>query len=163
MIFRRRTIVEKPQKRNAPKSTRPIGVVLPFSSDSLFKLSYTTVDQFKSNLRNLLLTAKGERYFLPDFGTDIRRILFENITDEEDFRKMLESEIETAISTWMPFLIIQYVRVSVADVDFNGDVSNRDHVVKVAIEVMIQGTNIYIPVSLSISDTADIRIEEFSV
>jgi hypothetical protein len=53
-----------------------IGVVLPMGGNPLFKLSYTTEEQALSNLKNLLLTRKGERPFQPLFGTNIYSILF---------------------------------------------------------------------------------------
>ena len=46
-----------------------VGITLPFGKDKgLFSLSYTTEEQSISNLKNLLLTRKGERLFQPEFG-----------------------------------------------------------------------------------------------
>jgi phage baseplate assembly protein W len=56
-----------------------IGVSLPFSRP--FNSTYTTKDQIKSNLINLLLTTRGERIMNPLFGTGLRDFLFEGITD----------------------------------------------------------------------------------
>jgi phage baseplate assembly protein W len=56
-----------------------IGVSLPF--DKPFTSTYTTKDQIKSNLINLLLTSRGERIINPLFGTGLREFLFEGITD----------------------------------------------------------------------------------
>ena len=56
-----------------------IGVSLPFNRP--FNSTYTTKDQIKSNLVNLLLTTRGERIMNPLFGTDLRNFLFEGITD----------------------------------------------------------------------------------
>ena len=45
-----------------------IGITLPFGKNKgLFSLSYTTEEQSISNLKNLLLTRKGERLFQPEF------------------------------------------------------------------------------------------------
>ena len=59
-----------------------VGIMLPMTGDdgSLFKLSYTTQDQAISNLKNLLLTIRGERPMQPLFGTNIQKSLFEQIT-----------------------------------------------------------------------------------
>jgi len=70
------------------KKNVAVGVALPFNAKSIFKLNYTTKDQVKSNLINLLLTNTGERPFNPEFGGDLRSLLFEqniNIDYLEDF------------------------------------------------------------------------------
>jgi phage baseplate assembly protein W len=56
-----------------------IGVSLPF--DKPFTSTYTTKNQIKSNLINLLLTTRGERLMNPLFGTGLREFLFEGITE----------------------------------------------------------------------------------
>jgi len=43
-------------------------------------LKKTNVDAVKQSVRNILLTDKGERPFKPNFGGNIRSLLFENIT-----------------------------------------------------------------------------------
>jgi phage baseplate assembly protein W len=58
-----------------------IGVALPFNPDNIFTINYTTKDQIKSNLLNFMLTNKGERFFNPNYGANIRALLFEQNTD----------------------------------------------------------------------------------
>jgi hypothetical protein len=69
-----------------------IGVSLPFNTPGVFNSTYTTKDQIKSNLLNLLLTDIGERIMNPNFGTLLRRFLFEGITDNniESLRKVYQ-------------------------------------------------------------------------
>jgi len=91
-----------------------IGVSLPFKGP--FNSTYTTKDQIKSNLINLLLTSKGERVMNPNFGCDIKRQLFENITDETE-QNIINSIIE-AVNTFIPE--IQLINVAVSpDADLN--------------------------------------------
>ena len=55
-----------------------IGLKLPFNrgSSGLFAQSQTTLEQTGSNIKNLLLTSKGERVMQPEFGSRLRDLLF---------------------------------------------------------------------------------------
>jgi len=78
-----------------------IGVSLPFNGPSgPFNSTYSTKDQIKSNLINLLLTNKGERIMNPEFGCDLGRVLFEGITD--DTKEDIKNLINTNVSIFVP-------------------------------------------------------------
>ena len=47
-----------------------------------FATTDTTIDSVKNDIRLLLMTQKGERLMQPLLGMDIRRFLFEQITDD---------------------------------------------------------------------------------
>jgi len=85
------------------KRNTAIGVMLPLGGEPLFKLSYTTEEQSISNLKNLLLTRKGERPFQPFFGTDVYSLLFEQLTD--DLEESLSNSLTADIKFWLPFII----------------------------------------------------------
>ena len=55
-----------------------IGVSLPFNGPGVFNSTFTTKDQIKSNLINLLLTDPGERVMNPNFGCNLAKILLED-------------------------------------------------------------------------------------
>ena len=88
-----------------------IGLGLPISSDktSFFKLNYTTKEQATTNLKMLLLTIPGERVMRPDFGTNIRRILFE--PDSSDLVLNVGNEIEEKVELWLPNIAIKDVKL----------------------------------------------------
>lgn len=168
MAFRRKTVLLNPVDQNSsqiqdirkPGTIKPIGVTIPFNNpNGIFFKSFTNKDQVLSNLKNLLLTAKGERYFEPDFGTDIRSILFENITDEQEFSNRLRGEITSAITRWLPYLVISEITVNL-NVSEDGRVYDPDHAVGIFLRVLISGTNIYLPIRIFISETATIRVIE---
>lgn len=168
MAFRRKTLLINPVDLNSsqvqdlriPGITKPIGVTLPFNNPSgIFNKSFTNREQVLSNLKNLLLTAKGERFFEPEFGTDIRTVLFENISDEDEFSTRLRGEIEDAISRWLPYLIISQLEVNI-NMTEDGRVDDPSHAIGIFLRVLISGTNIYLPIRIFISETATIRVIE---
>jgi len=98
------------------KKNKAIGVQLPLGGSPLFKLSYTTEEQAISNLKNLLLTRKGERPFQPLFGSDIYSILFEQIT--ENINNELEDTLRDDIKFWLPYIVVDSIVVN-AENDYN--------------------------------------------
>lgn len=63
----------------------------------------------KSKFINLILTKKGERLGLGDFGCDLWRLLFE--PKDGNLQELAQEYIIDAVSTWMNYLVIRDVRV----------------------------------------------------
>ena len=63
-----------------------VGIDLPIrrgdDKDGFFASTSTTIEAVKNNIRNLLQTNEGERFFQPNLGLNLRRLLFEHITNE---------------------------------------------------------------------------------
>ena len=95
-----------------------IGIDLPLvgSSGATFKLNYLSIDQAVANAKNLLLTNKGERVMQPEFGCDLRRVVFDNITQE--LTSKVDFTIRQAFSYWLPYIFINELMVD-ADEDNN--------------------------------------------
>jgi phage baseplate assembly protein W len=93
-----------------------IGVSLPFNAKGVFNKTYSTKDQIKSNLINLLLTDKGERIMNPEFGADLRRSLFDNITQSNI--DLLQIKIIDAINIFIPEIELINVVVE-PNIDYN--------------------------------------------
>lgn len=91
------------------KKNTAIGVMLPLGGTPIFKSSYTTEEQTLSNLKNLLLTRKGERPFQPEFGTEIYSLLFENLSI--DVEGTLEDSLRSDIKYWLPYVLIDSIRI----------------------------------------------------
>lgn len=98
------------------------GIVLPFArgKTGYFNQSFSVIDQAKSNLTNLILTKKGERVMVPDFGCDIHGRIFDSA--DETFVSDIHSDIESAVADWLP-----YIRINSIDVTFEEQV-RRYHV-----------------------------------
>ena len=88
-----------------------IGLELPFarSRTGLFGLTETTLEQAGHNIKNLLLTAKGERVMQPDFGSDLRALLFEQA--DEDIEERIEETILESFSTWLPYISVEKIDI----------------------------------------------------
>ena len=94
-----------------------VGVSLPFNGPAgPFNKTYSTQEQAKYDLINLLLTNKGERLFNPDFGTDLRPVLFEPIT--EDIVPLIKNLITTSVDTYVPAIIVSDIIIK-KDEDHN--------------------------------------------
>jgi len=87
-----------------------IGVALPFGPGiSNFTVNYTTLEQAKTNIVNLLLTHKGERFMQPEFGTNLRRFLFQ--PNNTSLQQEVKTEIQEVITRWLPYVKLQNVTV----------------------------------------------------
>ena len=86
-----------------------IGLALPLKSDNnnVFQLTKSSYDQVRHNLKNLLLTRKGERIMQPNFGTAIHDSLFEPST--ETLVNDLKSSVRDDIEFWLPYIIIDSI------------------------------------------------------
>lgn len=88
------------------------GINFPFrdSVDGRYlDLSDTPDEEVRTDLIHLLLTRKGTRYFLPDFGTRLYEYIFEPL-DGPTFAQ-LESEIRETVRTYIPNLKITSIQV----------------------------------------------------
>jgi len=72
-------------------------------------------DEIRSSLIHLLLTRKGARYFLPDFGTRLYEYIFEPL-DGPTFNQ-IEAEIRDSVQTYIPNLQINNIAVYPATED----------------------------------------------
>jgi phage baseplate assembly protein W len=93
-----------------------IGVSLPFNGPGVFNSTYSTKEQTKSNLVNLLLTSIGERIMNPNFGTELRRFLFEGIN--EDNIGLLKTSLLNSIAIYVPGITVTSIDVA-SNPDYN--------------------------------------------
>ena len=69
-----------------------VGVVFPFNGNAVFNSSFTTQEQVKSNLINVLLTEPGERVYEPNFGVGLKTLLFENQIKEDELEGRIKDQ-----------------------------------------------------------------------
>ena len=94
-----------------------VGIDLPIrrgdGKDGYFASTSTTIEAVKNNIRNLLLTQRGERLMQPSLGLNLRKFLFEPIRQEDQVA--IQEEIIETISFWLPFVVINKINVSSFD------------------------------------------------
>ena len=108
------------------------GIDFPFR-DSLqvdyLKMTLTPEREVRGNLIHLLLTKRGSRYFLPDFGTRLYQYIFDQ-NDMVTFN-LIEEEIRDSVKKYIPNLDITKLDVMSAEDDpdqtrtFNQDEDER--------------------------------------
>jgi phage baseplate assembly protein W len=109
-----------------------VGIDFPFArvpnQDGYFKTTKTTVESIKNNIKLLLQTEQGERVFQPTLGMNLKRLLFEQIT--EDTTIEIENNIVDTFERWLPF-------VDLRDIQINTD----NNQVNINITFSIKGTS----------------------
>ena len=117
-----------------------LGFSIPFSGRAVFNPTFTTREVVKTNLINFLLTNKGERVFRPNFGANLRNLLFENIVDStmED----LETKIQSDIAILFPNVVVQQLQ-------FNNDPDRNE----------VNFTLTYEIINLGVTDNLNILIQ----
>jgi len=90
-----------------------VGIDLPIrrgsDKDGFFATTSTTIEAVKNNIRNLLQTNEGERFFQPNLGLNLRRLLFEHITNENLIG--VQDAILDKIEFWLPFVEVRDIQV----------------------------------------------------
>jgi phage baseplate assembly protein W len=110
------------------------GINFPFrdSFDGKYlDLSNYSNEEIRSSLIHLLLTRKGSRYFLPDFGTRLYEYIFEPL-DGPTFND-IEIEIKDSVEKYIPNLLVTSIKVTGiateegTDVTTDGNVENNSY------------------------------------
>ena len=90
-----------------------INIAFPFKDDNLknyyLKMNRTGQGAIKSDLIHLLLTTPGDRLYLPDFGTNLRKFIFE--PNDKKVREDIKTEVQNSISKYIPNLTITELTV----------------------------------------------------
>lgn len=91
------------------------GITLPvqLGSTGYFEQAFTSYEQARANLINLLKTSKGERVMQPNFGSGLQELLFEQITN--DFETNIETVITESVAFWLPYITIVDIEIDISD------------------------------------------------
>src|SRR6056300_2015867 len=91
-----------------------IGITLPLQfGENTFEQAFLTKDQVKSNIKNLLLTKRGERIIQPEFGSGLQALLFEPNVDDLEGR--IEDTINDSLQQWLPYVTAEEIDIESTD------------------------------------------------
>lgn len=82
-----------------------------------FASTFTTLEATKNNIRNLVNTSRGERFYYPTLGVGLKRYIFEQFN--EDIKSQIIEEIHESFSYWLPYVDIKDLNVRMDDSDSN--------------------------------------------
>ena len=85
-----------------------LGFSFPFSGRAVFNPTFTTREVIKTNLINWLLTNQGERVFRPNFGANLRALLWEGINEGTNLA--LENTIQDNIASNFPTIEVNNIQ-----------------------------------------------------
>ena len=127
-----------------------IGIDLPIrrgdDKDGFFATTSTTIEAVKNNIKNLLQTEEGERLFQPSLGLNLKKLLFEHITNENLLS--IQDAILDRLEFWLPFVEVRNIEVLSRDDDT--DIGINEIRVKILFNIK-QDPNTLDSVSLSFS------------
>ena len=118
-----------------------IGISLPFNGSTGFNSTYTTANQLRTNILSFLLTNKGERLYRPNFGANLRSLIFEQQTifTIDQLSSIITSQVEN-----------QFPGVTVLDV--NIDSQPDFNTINVSVSYGVANTNIQDQLTLAFND-----------
>jgi len=129
-----------------------LGVKLNFNNPGVFDLNYLSIDQAVDNLKNLLLTRKGERVHKVNFGTPLLDILFEPNVSE--LKQEIEVSVIDAVAFWLPYISIEQFNIVTAEDD-----PNLPHNVSISITFGINGSLKSETVTVNADESGVVNIE----
>ena len=90
-------------------------------------IAIKNVNAITRSIRNIVLTIPGEKFFDPDFGSNVSNLLFENVDDIT--ASQIQEEIEFSINNYEP-------RVKLLDVQVIADNDNASFDTIITYEVI---------------------------
>ena len=123
------------------KPSTGVGIKIPFDGATGINTTFTTQDAIKSNLLNFLLTGKRERVLNPGFGSGLRELMFQPLTD--DLRNDMENLIIGGVNEFFP-----NVQINDLTIDFVQDESK----VIVNLNYSVINTNIQDSIQININN-----------
>lgn len=94
------------------------GIDFPFRDSFVgdyVRMTQSVDEEVRANLVHLLLTRKGSRYFLPDFGTRLYEYIFE--PNDSVTYSNIEEDIRETVATYIPNLEINSIKITNPEIE----------------------------------------------
>jgi phage baseplate assembly protein W len=131
-----------------------IGIDLPIrrgdDSDGFFATTSTTIEAVKNNIRNLLQTDEGERFFQPNLGLNLKSVLFEEISDDKLIG--IQDAILDKFEFWLPFVQVRDIQILSTKND--SSIGSNEIRIKILFNIVQDSTTLQ-SVSLSFTNAND--------
>jgi phage baseplate assembly protein W len=92
---------------NERRTLPPLGIMTPVregtGTDGIFKMHRDPAAWIKDNLKNLILTNRGDRVIAADFGANLLPLAMESLV-QDDFDNEAVVRIKTAVDRYMPYV-----------------------------------------------------------
>jgi len=98
--------------------TRYINIDFPFKDSPkgfYLNLNQTDRDAIRADLLHLLLTNKGDRLYMPDFGSDLKKFIFE--PNDEITHEQIRDNLNETIKKFIPNLTINDISFKNNDIE----------------------------------------------
>jgi phage baseplate assembly protein W len=127
----------------------PIGLVVPIVSgpSGYFQQSFDTNTQVKTNLLNFLNTKRGERRMMPEFGTQLYELLFEQYTD--GLEEILKNTLTNEIQFWIPEITILKLDI----INTENPIGDDNYKLRLIIQFKVNQTNSVDTVEILLENT----------
>ena len=121
MKFKFKSVGEMPDARINDNSgriaPRNLGFKTPFKNSGnsdIFDMHQDPREQLKDNLKNLILTNKGERLGMPEYGASLKTISYD-LTSRADYISIVQKQIIEQVKIYLPSIVIQRIQVEIND------------------------------------------------
>jgi hypothetical protein len=109
---------------------RYINIQFPFRDDpegKFLDMNSEAKKAIKADLMHLLLTNKGERLYMPDFGSNLRQFIFEQ--NDDIALNSIRNEINESVKKFIPNLTITELSTVQSDENIHATTVKIDYVV----------------------------------
>ena len=121
MNFNFKSVGERPSARRNDNTgvLRPtsIGFKTPLRSTGnadIFDMHQDPREQLRDNFKNLILTNKGERLGMPEYGVSLKSISYD-FSNREDYMSIVQDQIIEQAKIYIPAILVKKVEVEVND------------------------------------------------